>query len=359
MGLFDSFLKGKKGQDSGNIFMQDPEALKQMEARQRAANDPRLASALANYSRNGGDILGQLEGMGFNEPGALSQAMQVAATDSVSGSRFATDQVQNNAILGGLFGKDGTMNRTIDEEKNLASRGYSLQPEDYEAYGQASGDIARQFGEQEASLAQALAARGLSTSGSANTAFANSQGNKLERLGAMQRQIANDRMKMNMERLGQTRQFLSQLGGQAQNAIQDQFGRQMGGRQQTQAELKQSFDSRSQQQQLAQAQADKNMQQRMATESGPGWQKLAGAGLQIGGAAAGGAFGGPMGAQMGGAMGGGLSDSLGWGSGSATQGMAMGSSMGPYMQQSPGQAAPAQPKPNMAGAPSKNYGSMA
>lgn len=309
-------FKGESGKDSGNVFTQDPEALRQMEARQRAANDPRLAQALASYGTQSGgsadDLVRQLQGMGLNEPGQLSQALQVAATDPISGSKFATDQVQNNAILGQLFGKEGTMSRTAKEEQDLASRGFSLKPEDNEAYGQASSNIARQFGRQDASLAQALAARGISGGGAQLTGFASSAGNKMERLAQAQRQIADDRMKMNLDRLGQTRNFLSQLGQQGAGAIQDQFGRNMSGRQQTQSELAQSLQGRQQQQQMLQQQANENLSQQMATKTG-GLLGAAQRGLMsgvegmsggYGDAVVGGAAGSMMGNPAGGAQGG-------------------------------------------------------
>lgn len=137
----------------------------------------------------------------------------------------AAQQVGSDPILGQLYGSQGTLSRTVGEEQNLASRGYSLQPEDYEAYGQASGSIARMFGSQEKGLAQSLSARGLSSSGVAGQQFSGMYGNKQEQLGQLQTQIAQNRMKMNMDRLGQTRQFLSSMGAQSQNAIQNQYSR--------------------------------------------------------------------------------------------------------------------------------------
>lgn len=153
--------------------------------------------------------------------------------DPTTGSRAAADQIRMNPILGQVYGKDGSFERAGAEEEELASRGFSLQPEDYEAYGQASGDIARLFGQQEQNLAQALANRGLSSadSGAALKGYAGLYGNKNEQLASAQRNIANDRMRMNLERLGQTRNYLSNLTGLGQQAIQDQFSRNMAGAQ--------------------------------------------------------------------------------------------------------------------------------
>jgi hypothetical protein len=235
MGLFDilGFSK-KEGKDAGNPFVTNEED------RARAAQ---ATQDLLKYQ-------------GSN-----------AALDPLESSRIATDEVANNDILGGLFGQGGTMGRTIGEEQNLASRGYSLQPEDYEAYGQGSGNIAREFDASEGGLAQALANRGLSNSGVANQAFVTSQGNKLEQLAGLQRKIADDRMKSNLARLSQTRSFLSQLGQQGQNAIQDQYGRQAGSERDR---FNQQVSKANAGQNLLSAQAGQgniNLQQQMATES--------------------------------------------------------------------------------------------
>lgn len=166
-------------------------------------NDPGAQAAYKN--------LGQY-GLVSNLNGAFQQGIDNTYANS-------TGQVQNNPILGQLFGPQGTMGRTAQDEQNLASRGYSLQPEDYEAYGQASGNIARMFGQSEQGLAQDLANRGLSNSGVAGQQFSGLFGNKQEQLAQLQTQIAQRRMDMNNQRLAQTRQFLGQLGAQAQGAI--------------------------------------------------------------------------------------------------------------------------------------------
>lgn len=125
----------------------------------------------------------------------------------------------NTSPYNTLFGQGGTMGKTAEEEQRLATQGFQLTPEDREAYGQVSGDIARQFGQQEQNLAQSLAARGLDSSGVATQQFAGLQGNKAEQLAGLQRQIANDRMQNTLQRLGQTRQFLSQLGQEQNQAV--------------------------------------------------------------------------------------------------------------------------------------------
>lgn len=172
--------------------------------------------------------------------GNQDAALSSIASSPVAGSSLASQQVMEDPLLAGLYGKDSSMSRAVGEEENLASRGFSLQPEDYEAYGQGSDNIARLFGTQEQSLASALADRGLASadSGVARQGFSGLQGNKFEQLGQLQRKISDDRMKTNMERLSQTRSYLTNLaqtGQQAQgqkfdqnqtqtNQLQNQYG---------------------------------------------------------------------------------------------------------------------------------------
>lgn len=152
-------------------------------------------------------------------------------TDGITGSRIASEEVQNNPLTSGLFGKGGLNDRLGTEEKDLASRGYSLQQPDYEAYGQASGDIARQFGQQEQDTSASLARRGLGggSSGAAGAAFSGIQGNKNEMLAKAQTDIAQKRMADTTQRLQATRNMMSQLGTQG-SALQDaQYSRQLSG----------------------------------------------------------------------------------------------------------------------------------
>lgn len=223
------------------------------------------------------------------------------ALNGVQGSNTATNQVQNNAILGGLFGTGGTMQNTIKQENDLSNRGYSLKPEDYEAYGQVSGQIARNTDTAEQGLSQALAARGLSNSGSANRAFMTSQGNKMEQLGQMQTQIAQQRMQMNLQRLSQTQNFLSSLGQQAGNDINQQYGRQLQGEQQNFNEAQGKSNAAQNALSNLAGQGNQNFEQNLGTQKTPGWA----AGL--GGALSGGL----AGAQMGGMFGGGTAATSG------------------------------------------------
>lgn len=150
------------------------------------------------------------------------------AYDPVKGTQMATAGVQNNPLFSSLFGNKGLQSRLDTEEQDLATNGFQLNNMDRTAYGQASGDIARMFGESENQLASSLASRGLASapSGIAGAQFSGLMGNKNEQLAKAQMQIAQNRVQSNMERLNQTRNMMSQLGQQAGQALNDQFGRQ-------------------------------------------------------------------------------------------------------------------------------------
>lgn len=236
--------------------------------------------------------------------------VQQLATNPLTGSKLATDQVQSNPILGQLFGQGGTMDRTNAEEQRLSSQGFQLTPEDREAYGQASGDISRMFGQSENSLSRSLASRGLSSgaSGAAGAQFSGLQGNKNEMLAQSQMQIANQRMNNTMQRLGQTRQFLGQLGSQGENAIQSQYGRNMSGVENAQNEQNKNINNVMAQQGQEQAQNNTAFSQEQQTK-GPGLGGVLGAvGGGVLGAATGGigaGIGASLGKTIGGAIGGG------------------------------------------------------
>lgn len=238
MGLFD-FLSSKKdsGRDAGNPF--------NLSAEDASKTQGELAKFL-NYQ---------------SDP-------NVTGTGA---SDFATNQVQNNSVLGQLFGKGGTLDRTNQEEQDLSKNGWSLKPEDMQAYGQASDNLAREFGSSGGSLAQALSDRGISNSGAAGAAFSGLQGNKLEQLGQVQRQIANDRMNTNMQRLGQTRQFLSGLSGQASNDINQQYGRNMSGEQEKFNQAQGKNNAAYQRLNGLSDQSNANLMQRQQTQQQQGW----------------------------------------------------------------------------------------
>jgi hypothetical protein len=199
-----------------------------------------------------------------------------------------------------VFGEGGLNDRILSEEQDLAKRGFSLQPEDYEAYGQASNETARMFGQEENSLAQALASRGLSAapSGAAGVAFSGLMGNKHERLASAQRKIADDRMKMNLERLNSARNFAMEGNKLAQAAVGDQFARNRQGVNDYNNTLKDSANAA----RMAQEQENVGFEQVEATR-GPTLGEVA-TGVLGGAASAGlGAATGGIGAAAGGALG--------------------------------------------------------
>lgn len=250
MGFFGDLFGGKQGQDAGNQMNLSAED--QLKAKKAGSN-------------------------------FLGYQGSADALDPLQSSRTATNEVQNNAMLGQLFGKNGTLGRTVGEEERLANSGYALQPQDKEAYGQASDNIAREFGMSDNNLSQALQSRGLGASSAmAGQAFAGAQGNKMEQLAGMQRQIANDRMKSNMERLGQTRNFLQGLSSQAGNELQNQYGRQMGSEQARFGELQGQANFGQGQLSDAQNQANNQFSQRQATQQGGlGSQLIGGLGAAV------------------------------------------------------------------------------
>lgn len=197
-----------------------------------------LAGGLVANQKEGGQNGGNLYQAGSMHNQGLSAnavadnyqgAMDDHAADAGVGTDIANAAVQNSPITGGLFGNGGTLDQTISQESQQANQPWALTDQDQSAYGQASGSIARQFGQSDNSLSQAMSDRGLSDSGVAGAAFTGAQGNKQEQLGQLQTQIANNRQQMNMQRLAQTQSFLGQLGQQGANDVNQQFGRQTQG----------------------------------------------------------------------------------------------------------------------------------
>lgn len=146
----------------------------------------------------------------------------------------ATKGVQEGAFTKGLFGADGVQSQLQREGTDLSSRGYSLQPEDYEAYGQTAGDVSRMFGQQNQAAASELARRGLgsASSGAAGAKFAGLQGNKNEMLARAQTNIAQKRMENTRQRLNDNRVMQSQLANQGVGMASDNFARKGGSLQQ-------------------------------------------------------------------------------------------------------------------------------
>lgn len=156
---------------------------------------------------------------------------EAVALDPVAGSKLAAEEVMNSPLMRGLFGNNSLSSRLNAEEQDLAKNGFNLTQDDRTAYGQASGDIARMFGNQENDIATSLAKRGLASAGSgaAGAAYSGVAGNKYEQLGKLQTDIANKRYASNMERLNDTRSQINNLATLGQKSQAEQFNRQIQG----------------------------------------------------------------------------------------------------------------------------------
>lgn len=197
-----------------------------------AYSDPGMQAALAAYANgteSSGDVLGtKLTGPGATPYGQASIADRLAGS-ALTGSKFATEQVQKNPILGSLFGEGGQLQGAEGKLNDLQSQGFNLTQGDNTLYGQESGQIANQFGQQGNDVANNLAMRGLSSSGAAGAAFSGIAGNQNEMLANAQQQIAQQRFKNTQDQIAQQQGFISSLGGQAETAINQQYGRQAQG----------------------------------------------------------------------------------------------------------------------------------
>jgi hypothetical protein len=225
---------------------------------------------------------------------------QAKATGITTGTDYATDKVMNSPMFGRLLGaKDSSASDARFQEQNLLNNGFGLTTQDHDAYGQASGNIARMFGQQEQGAAQSLADRGLAAapSGAAGAMFSGLQGNKNEMLANAQSQIAGQRIQNAQNMLNANRQYQSQLGQLGNSAVQNQFGNAM-------ASKGQDWNQYAQQQQLNQGNRGLDIQQQNADLSKQAWQK------QQEGPGIGGILGGLAGAGIG-AMTGGIGTGVG------------------------------------------------
>lgn len=222
------------------------EALGVMSQGQNVYNQDEVQKALQNYGLGQGTSGGVYDSYAGLNPAEKSQLMDTLSTGSTTGSRFATEQVQNNPILGQLFGQGGQLQKGIGLEdaqtqrlNDLQNQGFQLQPEDMTQYGQTSGNISRLFGQQGNQAASDLASRGLSSSGAAGATFSGLAGNQNEQLAQAQQQIMQQRFQNTQNQIANQQNFISSLqgnvanlGGQAGQDINSQYGRQLSGAQQ-------------------------------------------------------------------------------------------------------------------------------
>lgn len=197
------------------------------------------------------------------------QAINSLYTDPRTGSMLASNAVRTDPLTSGLFGQGGmqdqaqsrygvlnnqydtTVGNLAQDRQALSGNdpSYGLNAQDLAAYGQASGNIGRSFGAQSQNLAQMLASRGLdaSASGVAGQSFSNLYGNQAEQLAGLQQQIAQNRIQtaQNLaqartqadlqqqatgnQAIGANNNLIQGLGSLGQEALQNQYGRQLSG----------------------------------------------------------------------------------------------------------------------------------
>lgn len=178
----------------------------------------------------GGKDVGGLLGQWGNNAQQAAMGNELA-TGALTGSKVAEQQLMGNETQRGLYGPEGQLGKVEGKLNSLYDQGFNLTPEDQTMYGQMSGDIARQFGQQGNQAASNLASRGLSNSGAAGAMFSGLAGNQNEMLAKAQQSIAQQRFQNTMNQIGQYQNFVSGLGAQHENALQNQYGRQLAGAQ--------------------------------------------------------------------------------------------------------------------------------
>lgn len=235
---------------SNNAALQ---ALSQNAAGQSGNAGNRQGQGLANYGQGNMSLNDLLENSRQdidNGQGSMTDLINQAATNPLSGTRFATDQVQGNSLLqGGLDAIKGQLgtgqgleSKQTDILNNLQSQGFNLTPNDQSLYGQAAGGIARQFGQQGNQAASDLASRGLASapSGAAGALFSGLAGNQNEMLAKAQQDIMQQRFSNTQNQIQQQQSFINSLNNQNNSAagnyaaqgandIQQQYGRQLAG----------------------------------------------------------------------------------------------------------------------------------
>lgn len=236
MGGIAKSVGGLIGLDTGDKAPQGQfsnASLGQLQQQTGVTGNEDVQNRLSGYSTGKYDtntVLNNNLGLNPNERQGLSDAL---ATGSTTGSKFATEQIQNNPMLAGLYGQNGAMANMANNLNSELGQGYQLQPQDQTMYGQAAGQIARNFGQQGNQAASNLASRGLSNSGAAGATFSGLAGNQNEQLANAQTQIMNQRFQNTMQQAN----TLNQMGANAQNALQQQYGRQLSGAQNQQGAL--------------------------------------------------------------------------------------------------------------------------
>ncbi len=288
---------------SGQVSIQD--ALSQSgklgpsEAQRQQARQATWDGSMQKYGGNG-EAIANATNSEYNtktDPGFLrTEFMRQLATNPVTGGKLASYGVQNDPLLqGGLDTEKGQLQQGQSLFGNqsgildkLQNQGYQLKPEDQSLYGQASGNIARQFGQQGNKASANLAMRGLSNSGAAGATFSGLAGNQNEMLAQAQQQIMQQRFQNTMQQVGQQQQFMNQLNSQnnqmagkyADTAGQYQgqeYNQNLAGIENQQKQSNDQFKNSSDWQSLNQNEGNEQFGQRQATGLGATIGQAAGA----------------------------------------------------------------------------------
>lgn len=227
-----------------------------------------MVSGLLGNQQEGSTTAGNLNA--YADPGktrAQANGNLDTMSNDIMNSGNNTYQNNLNSVQNGaqsnLFGQNGALSTALGQYGNQVNQGFNLTNSDQTAYGQASGEVARQFGTQQQGLSQSLADRGLSNSGAAGAAFSGLQGSQNEQLAGLQTQIAQNRYNTNLKAMGQTQNFISQLGNQQNQATaQSQSGNSQA--------LNQSFNQANQWNSSAQNQANTQLAQGQQTAHSSG-----------------------------------------------------------------------------------------
>lgn len=141
-----------------------------------------------------------------------------------NGSDAANKAVMSSPVMQGLFGNGGQMAQAQSQLNKLNHQGFQLTPEDHTMYGQASDQIARQYGQSGNDVANNLAMRGLASapSGAAGAMFSGVQGGQNEALARAQEGIMQQRFQNTMQQIGQNQKFVSSLGSLGNEAVNQQ-----------------------------------------------------------------------------------------------------------------------------------------
>lgn len=329
--------------------VEDSPATRLQNAKTAATYDPRSNLAIQSYLKNGGNIQQAMQSANANadqinkdQLGEYYQKLEDARaseraggkkgttdgllkpemgdayalqksienqlySDPRTGTLVATDQVRSNPLFSGFLGTGGVQDQRQADESNIRSNGFNLNAQDQTAFGQAAGNINRQYGAEAGNLARALSSRGFggADSGVAASQFSGLQGNVSDRMAQAQSALASNRMNFNLQRLTQAQNAVNQAQGMAAGAIGDQFNRNMQGLGMDNAQAQQQWG-----QTLAQ-QNQKNAEFQQQQDSGinPG-KVLSGLATGAAGALAGGVTGG-IGSAFGANLGGGILNSSG------------------------------------------------